>query len=447
VLAAISAAGLVALAAPAHAQWTLIFADEFNATSLDTSVWEPMIGTGTAYGTPAGWGNNELQYYTNRASNVSVSNGLLRITALRENFGGRNYTSARLRTLNNLDFKWGRVEARMRLPSTSGIWPAFWMLATNSPYGGWAASGEIDIMESVNNADRIYGTIHHGGPFPANTFTGGSIADGRDFSANFYTYSVEWEPDTIRWFIDGVQYYEVTSATWFSTAAPANNRAPFDNPFHLLLNIAVGGNFPGNPDASATFPQVMEVDSVRVFRREQAPFSATPVRLPGLVEAEHYDTGYPGEAFSDTTAGNTGAAFRLDDVDVQASTEGGFNIGWVSSGEWLEYTVDAGRGGLFGLEARVASLSTGGTFRIELVTPTGNQDLTGTILAPPTGGWQTWTTVKDTLRLPAGISTLRLQVLNTTGGFNINWLRFTQPVDIGDSRVRPALPPQPSTRP
>jgi beta-glucanase (GH16 family) len=406
----------------AHAQWSLVFQEEFDGSSLNLSNWEPMIGTGTAYGGQAGWGNNELQYYTNLSSNIVVSNGTLKIIARQQSFGGQPYTSARLRTLNKVDFKWGRVEGRIKLPSTQGIWPAFWMLPTGSPYGGWAASGEIDIMESTGLADRMHGTIHHGGQWPSNTSNGGSIQTGLDYSADFHTFAIEWDPAQIRWYLDGVQYYSVNASTWFSSTAPTNDRAPFDSTFHLLLNVAVGGNWPGNPNASSVFPQTMEVDWVRVYRREQIGYSGQPTIIPGQIESEHYDLGYPGEAYNDSDYGNNGSALRTDDVDIEICTEGGHNVGWLRTGEWLEYTVDVAAAGEYLLEARVASQSTGGQFRID----SDGTDLTGPVTAPITGGWQTWQTVSTPVTLEAGPQVLRFAKLGTTGEFNINWLRLTQ---------------------
>lgn len=414
--------GLVMLCgSAASAQWVPMWADEFDGTQLSAANWEMLIGTGTAYGLPAGWGNNELQYYTNLSGNVSVSGGTLKITARQQNFGGQPYTSARIRTLNKVDFKWGRIEARMKLPSTTGIWPAFWMLPTNSPYGGWASSGEIDIMESVNTANRVHGTIHFGGNFPNNTSNGGSIATGANFSQNFHVYAVEWEPDQIRWYLDGQLYHTANASQWFSSAAPGNNRAPFDHAFHLLLNVAVGGNWPGNPDGSSVFPQTLEVDYVRVFRREQRPFEGVMRVIPGQIEAEHYDEGYPGEAYFDSDYGNNGSAFRADDVDVQVCTEGGHNIGWVVNGEWIEYTVDVAASGRYLLEARVASPSVGGSFRFEV----GGVDVSGAVAVPNTGGWQNWTTVTKEFDLSAGVQTLRFAKNTSANGFNVNWFRFT----------------------
>ncbi|MEM9373394.1 MAG: glycoside hydrolase family 16 protein, partial [Planctomycetota bacterium] len=223
--------------------WTLTFADEFDGFILNPNNWSYQTGTGTEFGL-VGWGNNELQYYTNRSVNSFVSDGTLKIIARLENFEGSAYTSARLRSINKVDFRYGRIEARIKLPSTTGVWPAFWMLPTNSPYGGWPMSGEIDIMESKDFADSVAGTIHYGNPWPNNVFSGGSTTlNGTDFSADYHVYAVEWEADQIRWYVDDVLYYTRTSSQWF-TAASSGLQAPFDNPFHLLLNVAVGGNYP-----------------------------------------------------------------------------------------------------------------------------------------------------------------------------------------------------------
>lgn len=404
----------------AQAQWSLYWADEFDGNALGSS-WEAMVGNGSAYGIP-GWGNNELQYYTNRSTNVAVSGGTLKITARRENFGGSSYTSARLRTMGKVDFKWGRIESRMKLPSTSGVWPALWMLPTNSPYGGWASSGEIDLMESVNIADRIYGTIHHGGGWPNNAHTGNSIVTGTNYSHDFHDYAVEWDPNQIRWYLDGVLFSTISHTQWYSSTAPGNPRAPFDAPFHLLVNVAVGGNFPGNPGGSAQYPQTLEVDYIRVYRREQRGYQGNTHVIPGHIEAEHYDEGYPGEAYHDNDIGNTGSSLRNDDVDIQICIEGGHNIGWIEAGEWLAYTVDVQTAGTYTVGARVASTNTSGTFRIEV----DGQDRTGPIAVPNTGGWQTWQTVQGQLHLDAGLQTVRFRVVSAGGGFNLNWLNFTR---------------------
>jgi beta-glucanase (GH16 family) len=246
-------------------QKRLVWQDEFSGTSLDSTKWEPMIGDGSLYGNP-GWGNNELQYYTGRPENVEVGNGILKIIARQENFGGRGFTSARLRTQGKFDFRYGRVEARIKIPAGQGLWPAFWMLPSQSPYGGWASGGEIDIMEAVNLAEQVHGTIHYGSPWPGNLSAGGNRSKAGGYADGFHTYAIDWRPDEIRWSVDGVEYYSVNSQTWFSSVGMWNQRAPFDTSFHMLLNLAIGGNWPGSPDESTVFPAEMLVDYVRVYQ-------------------------------------------------------------------------------------------------------------------------------------------------------------------------------------
>lgn len=242
--------------------WNLVWSDEFDGTSLDLSKWSYQLGDGCDIGL-CGWGNNELQWY--QEDNVTVGGGLLTIEARAENAGGRNYTAARIRSLNQGDWTYGRVEARARLPQGQGMWPAIWMLPSDDVYGGWAASGEIDIMELVGNEpDVVHGTLHYGGSFPNNTFTGDSYAlSSGMFADDFHVFALEWEEGEIRWYVDGNHYQTQTS--WSTTAAPFP--APFDQRFHLILNVAVGGNWPGPPDLTTPFPQTMEVDYIRVYQR------------------------------------------------------------------------------------------------------------------------------------------------------------------------------------
>lgn len=253
---------------PGYEGYELVWSDEFYGNDLALSNWEYMIGDGCSYGI-CGWGNNELEYY--RAENVSVQDGKLIIEAKEENFGGKQFTSGRLRTYNKQDFLYGRIDASIKIPTGGGMWPAFWMMPTDSVYGGWAASGEIDIMESCNETDFIGGTIHYGGQWPDNVHSGGTYSPGGvDFSQDFHVYSLEWEPDVMRWYVDGILYSTKTSSQWYSDAAPGNPRAPFDQDFHILLNAAVGGNYTGCTEPgciTATFPQKMIIDWVRVYQK------------------------------------------------------------------------------------------------------------------------------------------------------------------------------------
>ena len=244
---------------------TLVWADEFDDPQLDPENWFFETGDGSQYGIP-GWGNSELQYYL--PNNASLENGLLTIEARAESSNGFNYTSARIHTRDRFAFRYGRIEARMRLPGGQGVWPAFWLLPQNDQYGGWAASGEIDIVEAVNlggaGGNNIYGTIHYGGEWPNNVFSGETFLVSANTTTEFHTYAIEWDANEIRWYVDDVLYAMRNS--WLSTGGVFP--APFDQHFYILLNVAVGGNFPGNPDDSTTFPVRMEVDWLRVYAGE-----------------------------------------------------------------------------------------------------------------------------------------------------------------------------------
>ena len=276
----------------------LVWAEEFDGAGLNFNHWEVQTGTGAQFGLN-GWGNNELQYYTGLPDNLEVSDGLLRIAARDVGFGNMDYTSARIRSAGLVAFAAGRIEARVRVPKGQGIWPAFWMLPEENRFGGWAVSGEIDIMEVVGHEPwRAHGTIHHGGSYPCNSFTGQSI-DGPDLSLDFHLYTIEWEENEIRWYLDGVQYAVQTPQT-------TGRFWPFIRPFHLLLNVAVGGNWPGSPDGSTVFPQTMEVDYVRVYQSEQLGMVTGRRVVQAGAEAEAYQaTAWPGATYTWSVTGGT----------------------------------------------------------------------------------------------------------------------------------------------
>jgi beta-glucanase (GH16 family) len=245
-------------------KWVLAWSDEFgtpNGSGVDPTKWVLEVGGG-------GWGNQELEYYTNRLQNAHVQNGKLEIRAQREKYKGqdgvtRNYTSARLKTLGKFSQAYGRFEAGMKIPYGQGLWPAFWMMGDVDRVE-WPACGEIDIMENVGKEPSIIrGTIHGPG------YSGGdgiganyTLPAGKRFADDFHIFAVEWEPNAIRFYADGHLYQTVTRAD-----LPQGRRWVFDHPFFLLLNVAVGGSWPGSPDASTVFPQTMLVDYVRVYRR------------------------------------------------------------------------------------------------------------------------------------------------------------------------------------
>ncbi len=241
----------------------LVWSDEFNGTSIDSANWTYDIGTGAEKGLN-GWGNNEWQYYTNRPENARIEDfpgggrGLV-IEAKKESYGGSEYTSARLLTQGLQSFTYGRIEARIKLPIGQGIWPAFWMLGSNIDTVPWPGCGEIDIMEYLGHEPtKVHGTIHFGGSKTSSH----SLGSG-NFNDDFHVFAIEWEAGEFRWYVDEMHY--ATQTEWTSSVGAFPS--PFDKPFFILLNVAVGGNWPGYPDGSTVFPQKMYVDWVRVYRQ------------------------------------------------------------------------------------------------------------------------------------------------------------------------------------
>lgn len=255
--------------------WSLVWSDEFNGPSgapVDATKWTAEVGGG-------GWGNNELEYYTSRVDNSYQSGGTLVIKAIKEHYTGsdfvtREYTSARLITRNKFSPQYGRFEARIKLPFGQGIWPAFWMLGNNIGTVGWPQCGEIDILENIGREPTIiHGTIH--GPGYSGEFGIGasySLPNNQRFADAFHTFAVEWEPNVVRFYCDGILYKTLTPAN-----LPAGKTWVYDHPFFILMNLAVGGYWPGYPDATTVFPQTMLVDYVRVYQRTTT--SSTPVML------------------------------------------------------------------------------------------------------------------------------------------------------------------------
>lgn len=509
-----TAIAMMAFCGNGYGAYELVWADEFEESTLNTSNWSYDIGDGCP--DLCGWGNNELQYY--RSQNVSVSGGYLIIEARQESYGGRSYTSGKIHSRNKRDFLYGKIEARMKVPTGGGMWPAFWMMPTDSVYGGWAASGEIDIMETCNNTDYIGGTIHYGGGWPNNRYSGGTYSPGGvDFSTAFHTYTLEWEPDVMRWYVDGILYSTKTSSLWYSDSDPSNPLAPFDQEFYIIMNVAVGGNYTGCTSSScvsASLPQQLQVDWVRVYQNTdnlapsvditspaegatlptgnilieasaidydgtvstvefyegatllgqdtispysftwtsvpngcytitakaiddlgsfntdtvhitvgagcgQQPFPGTPSAIPGRIQAEDFDYGGEGLAYHDTSSGNSGNQYRTsENVDIEncSDTGGGYNVGWMAAGEWLEYTVNVATAGSYTIQARVSAQDPGKTFYIEF----GGINKTGNLSVPDTNGWQNWTTVTKTVTLSAGVQIMRM--VSNSADFNLNYI-------------------------
>ncbi|WP_227006702.1 glycoside hydrolase family 16 protein [Shewanella donghaensis] len=288
-------------------QWSLVWSDEFDGSEIDVSKWNLAHNC-------YGGGNEELQCYTQRDDNSQVVDGKLVITAKREDYNGpavalgdpnydetdtskqQPYTSARLDSTNKGDWKYGRFEIKAKMPHGQGTWPAIWMLPTDWAYGPWAGSGEIDIMEAVNlkvitdGAEsqepeaRVHGTLHYGKAWPGNVYSGAeyTLPDGINPADDFHVYAVEWEKDEIRWYVDDVHFATQGSAGWYSQYTDADGNlqqapedAPFNQSFHMILNFAVGGTWAGNVNNTgvdeSVFPQVMEVDYVRVYECSVSP--------------------------------------------------------------------------------------------------------------------------------------------------------------------------------
>ena len=233
----------------------LVLSEEFDTDGpVDSSVWGFDIGTGQN-----GWGNNELQYYTDRSENVTVQNGKLLITAHQESFEGSNYTSARLITKDKFEQKYGRFEARIRLPYGQGIWPAFWMLGADIDENPWPGAGEIDIMEyRGQNPSLLIGSVHGPGYNGGNAISKEYELENDRFDTGFHIFGVEWGPEYINFYVDDVLYNQITPED-------VTGKWVFDKPFFILMNLAVGGSFVGAPNAETVFPQTMIVDYVRVY--------------------------------------------------------------------------------------------------------------------------------------------------------------------------------------
>lgn len=270
--------------------WKLVWSDEFEGKEIDRSKWDFDLGNGfydyNAKQWIHGWGNDELQYYTREPENAFVKDGQLHIRAIKESIHNCGYTSARLKTKKRdgsplFNQCYGKFEFRAKLPTGKGVWPALWMLPQAEKYGTWPSSGEIDVLEARGQEpNKILGTLHFGSRWPANAHKENNILlPNNGTITDFHIYAIEWEPGEIRWLLDGKQF--AAQSFWWSSSKVAANKgaqpareedlnawpAPFDQPFYLVMNVAVGGKFLGNPDNTTLFPAEMLVDYVRVYEK------------------------------------------------------------------------------------------------------------------------------------------------------------------------------------
>ena len=300
----------------------VLWADEFNGTSLNTADWNIQTGDGCNE-TICGWGNSELQFY--QAENLTVSNGNLQITAKVERNRGSQYTSGRINTKNKVDNTYGRYEARIKLPQGDGLWPAFWMLPTDDVYGTWPLSGEIDIMEfTAANDNVIYGTIHYGDLYPGNQYQGNAYTlESGNFYDDYHEFAIEWEANEIRWFMDGILY---------STKRPEDLAPfawPFDQNFHILLNLAVGGDLGGPVDNSA-LPSTMEVDYVRIYDGFR-PYIGGNLVVLNQAQGEVYTIGNVANNTNVTWSVPAGATIVSGQGSPEVTIDFGNSSGYVSA--------------------------------------------------------------------------------------------------------------------
>jgi len=378
--------------------WILTFSQEFDGPAgqaPDPKVWARDLGGG-------GFGNNERQSYTDGNANAFLDGkGNLIIEARKEKTKGkdgieRDYSSARLKTQGRFTQRYGRFEARIKMPHGKGIWPAFWMMGESIDKVGWPACGEIDVMEFLGHQTKItYATLHGPG------YSGTQGKQGRKVCAtpltdDFHVYGIEWDPTGIKWTLDGEVFHRVVpenvgAAVW-----------PFDQPFFMILNLAVGGHWPGYPDESTTFPQRLVVDWVRVYRDGNLKVDDAAVRkahqqrmlrnqeykggqtfsVPGSIPVADYRPG----GYRDADPQNLGGAYRpLDGVDIGHSglAKPKYSVGWTKAGEWLEYEIRVPKDAMYRFILEAASEGPGGEFRFEM----NGKPLTGNVEVDDTGGW------------------------------------------------------------
>lgn len=295
--------------------YELVWSDEFNGNSLDTNTWNYEIGTGSW-----GWGNNEQQYYTDR--NIKVSNGTMKITAKREGYGGMKYTSSRITTKNKKNFKYGKIEARIKMPKFKGVWPAFWMLGANQDSVGWPKCGEIDIMEAINDENLVYGTLHwFNDPGNNNADSGSSVAVAN--RTEYHVYGVEWTADKLRWYVDGKVYRTMDVSN--------DSFSEVRKEYFVIFNMAIGGQWPGYDIDETAFPATMEVDWVRAYKKvEETTTKYTGPMITVTEDAVETCSGKWGSYFGSDWAGASGTSKSTD----KAVTGATMNITSIGNSQW-----------------------------------------------------------------------------------------------------------------
>lgn len=295
--------------------YELVWSDEFNGNYLDTNTWNYEIGTGSW-----GWGNNEQQYYTDR--NIKVSNGTMKITAKREDYGGMKYTSSRITTKNKKNFKYGKIEARIKMPKFKGVWPAFWMLGANQDSVGWPKCGEIDIMEAINDENLVYGTLHwFNDPGNNNADSGSSVAVAD--RTEYHVYGVEWTADKLRWYVDGKVYRTMDVSN--------DSFSEVRKEYFVIFNMAIGGQWPGYNIDETAFPATMEVDWVRAYKKvEETTTKYTGPMITVTEDAVETCSGKWGSYFGSDWAGASGTSKSTD----KAVTGVTMNITSIGNSQW-----------------------------------------------------------------------------------------------------------------
>lgn len=372
------------------ADWQLVWDDEF--TDSVGSSWTFETGNGSS-----GWGNNELEYYL--AENATVENGNLVITAKKESTGGYSYTSARMNTSGSQSFKYGKIEARIKLPTGTGLWPAFWMLGSNMGSVGWPYSGEIDIMERINTENVVYGTVHWWANLHA-SYSGTSTA--LDMS-QYHVYTVEWDASMMKWYVDGVLFHEM------SILNNVGDTDEFHKEFYLLLNLAVGGNWPGFTVDDSVLPAKMYVDYVRVYQDSLNTASTHT----GTANSTMFSTQVEAENYANMSGVTTESTSDMD---------GGSDVSSFDTGDWVAYSnITLPTSGKYQIEYRVASTNSAARLSLDY---NAGANVVGYVDLGSTGGTQTWQTITQEVTLNAG--SYNFGIYAQTGGFSLNWMRITK---------------------